>query len=147
MPISETMSSASPCVLSCIPIISSPSSRFMPITPIAFLPIARTSVSLKRIHIPYFVIRKISEFSSVAFTSISSSSSRSEIAASPFLRTFENSIIGVFFVIPFFVTINRCLPSANSRIGIIAEIFSPGFNCSRFTIAVPLAVLPASGIS
>ena len=39
------------------------------------------------------------------------------------------------------------MPSAKFCIGITADIFSPGSKLNRFTIAVPFAVLPASGIS
>ena len=112
IPFSDTIKSESPCVSICMPTISSPSSKFIPITPIAVLPIARTSVSLKRIHIPYLVIKKISLFLEVVLTSINSSSSRKWIAASPVFLTFMNSIIGVFLAIPFFVIIKRFLPSS-----------------------------------
>ena len=61
---------------SSVPTISSPSARFIPMTPIDVLPVALTSVSLKRIHIPSLVTRKISVSLSVVLTSINSSSSR-----------------------------------------------------------------------
>ena len=59
----------------------------------------------------------------------------------------ENSARDVFLTIPFLVTMKRFLLSSCSLIGIIAVIFSSGASCRRFTTAVPLAVLPASGIS
>ena len=130
-----------------MPMISSPGERFIPMTPMDARPVARTSVSWKRIHIPCLVTRNISLLLSVIFTSISSSSSLRLIAVSPFFLTLENSIRGVFFTIPVLVTINRFLSSLYSRIGIIAVIFSPGASGKRGTIAVPLAVRPASGIS
>ena len=111
------------------------------------LPVLLTSVSLKRMHIPSFVTSIISFVSSVALTSISSSSSRSVIATRPVLRTFAYSSIGVFFTRPALVAITRYLPSSNLRIGITDVMRSPGISCRRLTIAVPLAVLPASGIS
>ena len=60
---------------------------------------------------------------------------------------FTYSPIGVFFTMPSFVAMNRYLPASNSRMGMMAVIFSPGMSWSRFTMAVPLAVRPASGIS
>mgnify|MGYP007025208411 CR=1 FL=1 len=39
---------------------SSPSDRFMPMTPMELLPVARRSVSRKRMHMPSFVTRNIS---------------------------------------------------------------------------------------
>ena len=59
---------------------SSPSLRFIPITPIDILPVFLASVSLKRIHIPCFVTRNISDSLLVILTSISSSSSFKLIA-------------------------------------------------------------------
>ena len=130
-----------------MPITSSSSSKRIPITPMDTRPVVLTSFSLKRMHIPFLVTRKISCLSSVAFTSMSSSPSFSTIAWSPFLRTLPYSTIGVFFTIPSLVAIKRYWSSLNSLMGIMAVIFSPGWSCRRFTIAVPRAVRPASGIS
>ena len=69
------------------------------------------------------------------------------MAARPVFLTFAKSVIGVFFTSPFFVAINRNLPSLYSRIGIRAVIFSPGISCSRLMIAVPRAVRLDSGIA
>ena len=126
---------------------SSPSARLIPLTPMETLPVLLTSVSLNRMHCPYFVTRITSFLLLVAFTSISSSSSRSAIAARPTFRTFAYSCMGVFLTRPFRVAIIRYWPSSNRLIGITAVIFSSGISWRRLIIAVPLAVLPASGIS
>ena len=55
------------------------------------------------------VIYIISSLLSVILTSISLSSSRRLIAASPVLRIFSYSKTDVFFTIPFFVAMNRYL--------------------------------------
>ncbi len=130
-----------------MPIISSLSSRFIPITPIEVRPVFLTSLSLNRIHCPFCVTSMISFLLLVAFTSISSSSSLRLIACNPDLRMFSYSLIGVFLTIPFFVAINKYLLFWYSFKGIIAVILSSGNNWSRFIIAVPLAVLLDSGIS
>ena len=49
-PFSETIMSASPWDCICIPITSSPSVRFIPMTPMEVRPVFLTSVSLNRIH-------------------------------------------------------------------------------------------------
>ena len=148
-PFSDTIRSESPCLSSCMPTTSSSSRRFIPITPIALLPVGLTSVSLNLMHWPSFVTRIISQSLSVSLTSISSSSSRIPIAWIPVLRIFANSLIGVFLTIPFLVAINILSLSAIcfTSIGITAAIFSPGWSCNKLIIAVPLDVLPDSGIS
>ena len=147
MPFSETTRRLSPWLCICIPMTSSSSSNRIPMTPMDTRPVTLTSVSLKRIHIPLRVTSRISWLLSVAFTSISSSPSRSTMACSPFLRTCSYSTIGVFLTMPFLVAMNRYLSSLNSRMGIMAVIFSSGISWRRFIMAVPLAVRPASGIS
>ena len=84
---------------------------------------------------------------SVNLTSINSSSSFNVIDRSPVFLAELYSTRLVFFIIPFFVANNKYFPSAKFCIGIIADIFSPLLRLNKFTIAVPLAVLPASGIS
>ena len=110
-------------------------------------PVGRTSCSLKRMLIPWLVTRMISFVPSVVFTSISSSSSCKPIAIRPVFLMFLKADITVFFTVPFFVTIMRLSSSLNSLIGITDVTFSPGTRFSRLIIAVPRAVLPASGIS
>ena len=110
-------------------------------------PVFLTSVSWKRIHCPYFVTIRMSFSLSVILTSISSSSSRRLIAASPVFLTFAYSTMEVFFTIPFLVAIKRYSSSLYSFIGITADIFSPGWSWRMLIIAVPLDVRLASGIS
>ena len=69
------------------------------------------------------------------------------MACNPDFLTVAYSPNAVFLIIPFLVAINKYLPSAKLEIGITADTFSPLSTLSRFTMAVPLAVLPASGIS
>ena len=107
IPFSDTISIVSPCVLSWTPTTSSVSIRFIPITPIADLPVGLTSVALNLIHIPNLVTIITSVVSSVSLTSISSSSSLSVIACMPFFLILANSLQGVFLTIPFLVAINR----------------------------------------
>ena len=147
MPFSDTIRRSHPWESSCMPITSSRSARFIPLTPMEVLPVGRTSFSSNRMHCPYFVTRSTSLSLSVYLTSINSSSSRSVIAASPVFLTCAYSVIGVFLTSPFLVAMNRYSPSLYSSIGITALIFSPGINCRRLTIAVPLEVRLASGIS
>ena len=76
-------------LLSGIAIITSFGARFIPITPMVVRPVERTSVSLNLIHCPNLVKSKISSELSVTLTSMSLSSSRRLIAASPFFRIFS----------------------------------------------------------
>ena len=147
IPNSETIKRFGPCISICIATTSSLSSIFMPRTPIDVRPVVRTSFSLKRIHCPLFVTRKMSRLLSVTFTSINSFPSRRVIACKPVLRIFAYSKIGVFLTVPSFVAMKRYLSSSNSLMEITAEIFSSGSNCKRLIIAVPLDVRLASGIS
>ena len=136
-----------PDITDSIPITSSSSSSLIPITPCETLPIGRTSFSSNVIHIPSRVTSTTLSSPSVSLTVISSSSSLSVIPCNPVLLAELYSTRAVFFINPFFVAINKYLPSAKFWIGITADTFSPASRLNRFTIAVPLAVLPASGIS
>ncbi len=147
MPFSEAISRESPWVFNCMPTISSPWPKFMPMTPMDARPVGRTSLLWKWMHMPCLVTKKISLSASTTFTSISSSSSFKLMAMRPFLRTLAKSSKGVFLTIPDLVTMNKFFSSTYSLMGIMAVIFSPGSNCSKFTMAVPLAVRLASGIS
>ena len=130
-----------------IPITVSSSSKRIPSTPCADLPTGLTSFSSNVIQSPFSVTNTTLSWPSVNLTSISSSSSFNVIANNPVFLLELYSCNGVFFINPFFVAINRYLLSSKSEIGITAEIFSPASKLNKFTIAVPLAVLPASGIS
>jgi len=130
-----------------IPITQSSLSSLIPITPWEALPIGLTSFSLNVIDIPSFVTRTTLSSPSVNLTAINSSSSFNVIDKSPVFLAELYSDKLVFLMIPFFVANNKYLPSAKFCIGIIADIFSPLLKLNKLTIAVPLAVLPASGIS
>ena len=90
---------------------SSSSARRIPITPPVARPIARASVSLKRIVWPFREMRNTSSVPSVSRTSISSSSPRRLIAASP-VRGESYSGSDVFFTIPLRVANSRNRPSS-----------------------------------
>ena len=98
--------------------------------------------------IPSRVPTIISFSPSVSITEISSSSSRRFTARRPFCRMLEYSLNGVFFMIPPRVTITRLefFPASDDSIGNTADTFSSGSRLNMFTMAVPFAVLPASGI-
>ena len=97
---------------------------------------------------PSLVTRTISLFPSVNLTSINSSASSFNVIDNrPFFLDESYSFNGVFFIKPCFVAISKYLSSSNCLIGITAVTFSPASNESKFTIAVPLEVLPPSGIS
>ena len=90
----------------------------------------------------------ISLFPSVNLTSISSSSSFKVIAWIPVFLIFEYSDNLVFLINPLLVAINTYNDSSlKSATGITAVTFSPWESCNRLTIAVPFAVLLASGNS
>ena len=84
----------------------------MPITPMDILPVALTSVSLKRIHMPCLVTRKISVSASVDFNLNQFIVIAQIDRGKAVLRTLLYSITGVFFTIPFLVTMNRFLLSS-----------------------------------
>ena len=136
-----------PPIIDSIPITLSSSDNFIPITPCAVLPIGRTSFSSNVIHIPPVVTKTTLSSPSVNFTVINSSSSFNVIACNPVFLAELYSVNAVFLIKPFFVAIRRYFPSAKLFIGITAEIFSPLSKLNKLTIAVPFAVLPASGIS
>ena len=136
-----------PVIIDSIPITTSSLSSLIPITPWAILPIGLTSFSSNVILIPFLVTNTTLSSPSVNLTAINSSSSFNVIAWSPVFLAELYSFRAVFFINPFFVAINKYFPSAKFWIGIIADIFSPGSKLNKLTIAVPLAVLPASGIS
>ena len=98
-------------------------------------------------HRPFLVTSTILFFPFDNLTSINSSSSFNVIAINPVFLSVLYSFNGVFFTNPFLVFIIKYSASAKLFNGITAAIFSPGSNCSKLTIAVPFAVLPASGIS
>ena len=131
-----------------MPITWSFAARLIPLTPLAVLPIERTSFSSNKMHCPSFVTRIIFLVPSVTLTPISSSSSSSVSALKPFLLILEKSIMLVFFTIPFFVDINNLFSSLRTPLvtGIIALIFSSGIRLRRLITAVPLDVLELSGI-
>ena len=136
-----------PSIIGSIPITSSPSFSLIPITPCVTLPIGLTSSSLNVIHKPWCVTNTTLSWPSVILTSINSSFSFNVIACNPDFLTVSYSFNGVFFIVPFLVAINKYFPSAKLDKVITADTFSPLSTLSKFTIAVPLAVLPASGIS
>ena len=134
-------------IIDSIPITTSSGSNLIPITPCAVLPTGLTSFSLNVMHIPFLVTRTILSSPSVNLTSISSSSSFRLIPCNPVFLAESYSFRGVFLIIPDFVAISRNLPSSKFLIGITAVIFSPASRDNKLTIAVPFAVLPASGTS
>ena len=146
-PFSDTISISLPWVSSCIPTTSSSYERLIPITPIEVLPVLLTSPSENLIHNPFFVTRSICLLPSVTLTSIRSSSPWKLIACIPVFLILANSLILVFFTIPFFVAIKRYWSSSKLSTGITAVIFSSAISWRILTIAIPLAVLEASGIS
>ena len=85
---------------------------------------------------------------SVNLTSINSSSSLRVIACIPVFLILEYSDNFVFLINPLLVAISTYNESSlKSVTGITAVTFSPWANCNKLTIAVPLAVLLASGNS
>ena len=97
---------------------------------------------------PSLVTSTISLSPLVNLTSINSSSSFFKvIEINPLFLAVSYSFSGVFLINPCFVAINKNLSSSNCFIGITAVTFSPDSRDNRFTIAVPLDVLPPSGIS
>ena len=119
----------------------------MPLTPIEALLVALTSCSLNLIDIPLRVTIIICSSSSASLAFTSSSPSRSSTAINPPFRILLYSLSSVFLIIPLLVPIIRYLLSSKPLMGITVATFSSGCSCNRFTIAIPLAVLPASGIS
>ena len=70
-------------------------------------PMARMSLSLKRMAWPMRVASISSQLASVSSTPMSSSSSRSTMAMRPVLRRFENSSSAVFLIVPQRVAMTR----------------------------------------
>ena len=134
-------------IIDSIPITLSSSSSLIPITPCAVLPTGLTSFSSNVMLIPFFVTITTLSSPSVSLTSINSSSSFNVIANNPVFLAELYSVSAVFFISPFLVPINKYFPSEKLLIGITADIFSPESRLNKLTIAVPLAVLPASGTS
>ena len=64
----------------------------------------------------------------------------------PPLRMLSKSDRGVFLMTPWRVAKTRYSPWAWAVTGKMAVTFSPAWSCSRFTMAVPLALRPASGM-
>ena len=64
----------------------------------------------------------------------------------PFLRL-ENSVRGVFLTVPDLVAIKTKLPSLYASTGTILVIRSPSLSWIKLTKGLPLATLPAEGIS
>ena len=141
MPFSVMESTVMPGAMRFTSITSSPSSSVMALTPIDL-----TSPSLKRRHLPSRVPMSRSSSPFESSTLISSSPSLRFWAIMPPLRMLSKSLMGVFFITPSFVASTRYSPSVSLSTGNTAVIFSPPASCSRFTIAVPLAVREASGM-
>ncbi len=138
-----------PCglVITVIETTESSSLNLIPITPLAFLPIARDCLDGNLIEMPLRVISITSSSPVVRWQSISSSSSGIPIAIIPRLFVCENADSTVLLTYPRFVAKNTKCSSSNSRVLTVAAMESPLCICKRFTIAVPLDVLLDSGIS
>ncbi|KOR26411.1 hypothetical protein ND00_06350 [Clostridium sp. L74] len=146
-PFSLIDSNASSSITTSTDTAISSSLNVIALTPVAVLPIGLTSSSLNLMQYPFCVTIIISLFPLVIFTSISSSSSLKFIAINPPFLIEEYLAISVFLIIPFLVHIIKCFIPSISFNPITACIFSLFSIGIRFIIFVPLAVLPASGIS
>ena len=144
MPFSDMESMEAPGRTFSAPTTLSFSSSVMAFTPVALLPMGRTSSSLKRMLLPFLVPTIISSLPSVIMAAISSSPSLRFWAIIPPFRILSNSSMGVFLIMPALVMRFRYFPSSHSGNSVVT--FSPSLRFSRLTMAVPLAVRPASGI-
>ena len=120
---------------------------FIPLTPLAVLPIALTLVSLNLMSLPADEASKISFLPSVIAVPTNLSSSSKFIALMPDFHFLANKLKFVFFVIPFLVAIKINLSSENSSTGKISLTLSSSSRLSIFTKGLPLEVLDATGIS
>ena len=89
-----------------MPATASPLPSLIPITPCVSRPMARTSVSLKRIALPSSVAMITSSDPVVGVTQSSSSPSWRLMAIKPLRRTLAYSAIAVFLMYPFLVTMS-----------------------------------------
>ena len=105
----------------------------------------RTSDSLKQMAKPSLVASKMLFSPFVFMTAISSSPSLSVSARMPAFLAVLRLESRTLLTVPCFVT-NMRLSSSNSWTVMPAVTVSPGSNGRMFTIFVPFAVLPASGI-
>ena len=96
-------------VLSAIVSSSSPERNFIPITPVAERPIARSASSsaVKRSDMPFFEMRRISSLFVIAAAATTSSLGFKVIAISPPVRGESYSESGLFLMMPLFVAITR----------------------------------------
>ena len=118
----------------------------MPMTPLACLPITRTSSSLNRIPCPLEVPRIIVSPPELNAQKTNSSPSFKVTARIPVLRIFANPFAAVRLIIPLRVTITtNC--SSISRTGNNFTTCSPSCSSNKLTIARPRAIRDASGTS
>ena len=68
------------------------------------------------------------------------------MAMMPLCRTFENAVSSVFLILPARVAMTTYLPSVKSLVVSRARTFSPDSTVSKFTMALPRAFAPTSGI-
>lgn len=127
-------------------IISSSFESVIDLTPWLPRPVARTSLSLKRMHLPSREAIKISSSPLDISVPIRLSPSSNVIAIFPFLFMRSNSDRSVFLISPFFVAMMR-LPFASSPRGMIVVTFSSASSAIRLTMLLPFAVRCASGTS
>ena len=147
-PFSVTVSTSPPFCTRIISITMSPSPSLIERTPMPPLPVARTSLSRKRMHLPLRDAMMNSSSPLLISTEISSSPSRTVCSTSPPLRIFMHSAIRVFLMRPSRVAVTRYPVSSTSRGTMnIAVTFSPVRSCRRFTTGMPFEVRLASGIA
>ncbi len=107
----------------------------------------RTSSSPKWMAIPPRVPRSSSSLPEVTTASMSASPSSTERPMMPLGRGLENAVSSVFLTIPLRVARSTYPPESNARTAQKAAIFSPGWNDTRFTMALPFPWGPTSGTS
>ena len=146
-PSSVTVSRLRPSLASATPTTASPVRSRIPRTPRAPRPISRTCPALKRTALPCCVASTICVSFEINLTPTRLSARSSVMAKMPARLALMNSIRPVRLTIPRWVTMKTLPASSNERRPIMALMRSPWASASRFTIAVPRAVRPASGTS
>ena len=146
-PRSVTVRICAPSCTTSAAMTASPSSTSMPRTPAAPRPMGRTSSSLKRIAMPSLVAIITSRWPSVRRAVMTSSPSSRPTAWIPPARGCEYASSSVFLILPWRVTKRTYPPAPKSRTGTQVATCSPSPSERRFTIALPLAARPPSGIS
>ena len=127
-------------------IMLKPSAMRIPRTPLAVLPMGRTSLSAKRIALPLLLTSITSLLPSVIAVPTSSSPSSSSMALRPTLRWRAKLSRAVFFTVPLAVAMNTKWFSVYSLTGSILVIRSFSSSGRILMMGLPLDVLLATGI-